>query len=313
MTIEIRPLAESDLPAADRIFRLAFGTFLGLPDPMSFAGDADFIGTRWRAAPDAALGAYRDGVLVGSNFAANWGSFGLFGPLTVDPHCEGQGIAQHLLSATMALFAQWGTTHAALFTFPQSAKHLALYQKFGFWPQQLTPVMAKPVAAGTPGPGWTSYASLAPDARTRARAACRALTDAIHPGLDLAREIQAVAAQQIGDTVLLDDGGGLAAFAICHLGGGSEAGSGAAFVKFGAAQPGRDAAGALDRLLAACEALAADRGLGQLIAGVNTARHDAYRLLIERGFKSFLVGVAMQRPNAHAFNRADCFVIDDWR
>jgi pimeloyl-ACP methyl ester carboxylesterase len=32
---EIRPLAETDLAAADRIFRLAFGTFVGLPDPLA--------------------------------------------------------------------------------------------------------------------------------------------------------------------------------------------------------------------------------------------------------------------------------------
>jgi hypothetical protein len=34
--ITIRLLRESDLPVADRILRLAFGTFLGLPDPLKF-------------------------------------------------------------------------------------------------------------------------------------------------------------------------------------------------------------------------------------------------------------------------------------
>lgn len=36
----VRPLEERDLPEADRIMRLAFGTFLGLPDPSGFMGDA---------------------------------------------------------------------------------------------------------------------------------------------------------------------------------------------------------------------------------------------------------------------------------
>jgi hypothetical protein len=66
-------------------------------------------------------------------------------------------------------------------------------------------------------------------------------------------------------------------------------------------------------LLAACEALASVRGIEQLVAGVNTARHDAYRMMLERGFRTFLEGVAMQRPNAPGYNRPDCFVIDDWR
>jgi len=75
MNIEIRSLAPHDLPEADRIFRLAFGTFLGLPEPLGFMGDADLVGTRWRAAPAASLGAYVDGnMLVGSNLMANWGS-----------------------------------------------------------------------------------------------------------------------------------------------------------------------------------------------------------------------------------------------
>jgi hypothetical protein len=34
--IVVRTLREADLPAADRIFRLAFGTFLGLPTRSSF-------------------------------------------------------------------------------------------------------------------------------------------------------------------------------------------------------------------------------------------------------------------------------------
>jgi len=33
LDVTIRPLQEGDLPAADRSFRMAFGTFLGLPDP----------------------------------------------------------------------------------------------------------------------------------------------------------------------------------------------------------------------------------------------------------------------------------------
>jgi hypothetical protein len=72
MKVEIRALAEEDLDEADRLFRLAFGTFLGMPDPSTFMGDADLVRTRWRAAPEGALGAYADGALAGSNFAARW-------------------------------------------------------------------------------------------------------------------------------------------------------------------------------------------------------------------------------------------------
>ena len=38
--VTVRPLQEADLGEADRIMRVAFGTFVGLPDPGTFMGDA---------------------------------------------------------------------------------------------------------------------------------------------------------------------------------------------------------------------------------------------------------------------------------
>jgi GNAT superfamily N-acetyltransferase len=313
MDVAIRPLDQQDLPEADRIFRLAFGTFFGLPDPMSFGGDAEFVKTRWRADPTATLGAYIENALVGSNFAANWGSFGFFGPLTVRPDLWDHGVAQRLLAATMRLFELWGTRQAGLFTVPQSPKHIALYQKFGFWPQYLTPLMGKPIEHATTGGRWSTYAEVPLDTRDTCLANCRAITDAVYPGLDVQREIQAVAEQALGETILIHHDGELVAFAICHVGGRSEASTGTVYVKFGAARPGQGAALYFDQLLSAAEALAAARGNTNLIAGVNAARHDAYRIMIERGFRTFTEGVAMQRPNEPGYNRPDCFVIDDWR
>ena len=69
MTTAVRPLLETDLDAADRIMRLAFGTFIGLPDPMKFMGDADMVRTRWRADPSAAFAAVVDREVAASNFA----------------------------------------------------------------------------------------------------------------------------------------------------------------------------------------------------------------------------------------------------
>jgi GNAT superfamily N-acetyltransferase len=311
--VDIRPLRDSDLPEADRIFRLAFGTFLGLPDPLAFGGDSDYVATRWHAAPDAALGAYVDDTLVGSNFATRWGSFGFFGPLTVHPGHWDKGIARRLLAATMASFEQWNIRHIGLFTFPHSTKHVGLYQRYGFWPQQLTPVMAKAVDAAADAGSWQRFSRLDDASRATALAACRALADAIHPGLDLAHEIEAAAAQRIGDTALVHDGAELVAFAVCHLGKGSEAGTGATYIKFGAARPGPRVDEHFGRLLSTCEAFAHANDTERLVAGVNTSRHDAYRLMLGRGFKPMMQGVAMQLGNAPGHNRPDCFVIDDWR
>src|SRR5579871_111411 len=128
--LTIRSLREEDFPAADRIIRLAFGTFLGLPDPMKFMGDADYVRTRWQVDPSAVFGAELSGELVGTSFVSRWGSFGFFGPLTIHPDLWDRGIAQKLLTPTMDLFDAWGVTHMGLFTFASSAKHINLYQKF---------------------------------------------------------------------------------------------------------------------------------------------------------------------------------------
>jgi GNAT superfamily N-acetyltransferase len=314
MDIRIRNLESVDLADADRIFRLAFGTFLGLPHPTAFGGDADYVHSRWRAAPAATLGAFVDGELVGSNFVTRRGSFGFFGPLTVHPDFWGRGIAQRLLEQTMPLFTSHGVTQAALFTFPQSTQHVALYQKFGFWPGHLTLLLEKVVpAAVLPAEGSLLAREPGPK-RERAIAACRELTASTYPGLDVTDEIDAVATQRLGETVLIaEDDGELAGFAVCHLGPGSEAGSGAAYLKFAIARPGPGAEARLERVLAAGEALAAARGLGRVVAGVNTARRAACRILLARGYRSMLQGVAMQRGADAGYDRPDCFVLDDLR
>lgn len=310
MNITVRPLSETDRPEATRIFRLAFGTFLGLPDSVPFMGDADLIGTRLRGYPDCSLAAEVDGRLVGSNFVTGWGSVGFFGPLSILPEFWNAGVASALLEATMDVFPRLQTKHAGLFTFPQSSKHLHLYQKFGFWPGDLTPILAKPISPQPSSAPLATFAQLSPTEQTATLAACRDLTSSIHDGLDLSPEINSVASQGLGDTVLRLNGSRVTAFAICHTGPGTEAGSGRCYVKFAAASSAED----FEHLLGACGTFAAARGAHTLEAGVNVGRHQAYRMLLAQGFRfGDLVGVAMHRHNDPAYNHADALVIDDWR
>ncbi len=55
--VVVRPLAENELAQADQMVRVAFGTFLGMPDPSAFMGDANYAHTRWKADPTAVLAA----------------------------------------------------------------------------------------------------------------------------------------------------------------------------------------------------------------------------------------------------------------
>lgn len=314
LDISVHPLTESDLDAADHIFRLAFGTFIGLPDPTAFAGDVDYVRTRWRADPSAGFGAYLDGLLVGSNFASRWGSVGFFGPLTIRPDLWDKGIAKQLMAPIMSCFEKSGTRHTGLFTFPHSQKHIGLYQRFGFWPRFLTPIMSKPIEPSNRDRSqWTRLSDVPEGEREQRLAAAREVTGMIFEGLDLSSEIRSVAEQRLGDTVLLWRETELRGLAVCHCGARTEAGSGSCYVKFGAARPGRTAAEDFDRLLSACEAFAAESGASRLAAGVNTARHEAYARMLERGFRTDMLGVAMQRPNEPGYNRSGVYVLDDWR
>ena len=213
----------------------------------------------------------------------------------------------------MPQFDAWGVRHVGLFTFPQSTKHVGLYQKFGFMPRHLTVVMAKTVNPLITESSWSLLSHQSGPARTGQILACRMLAGLLYPELDLGAEIEALTAQRLGEVVLIHEGSELAAFAVCHTGAGSEAGSGTVYIKFAAAKPGPEAPVRLTRLLAACESLAAARGLGQVMAGVNTSREHAYRLLLDEGFLAVMNGVAMHRGADTGYNRQDCFALDDWR
>ena len=69
--IIVRRLTENDISTAERIYRLAFGNFVGLHDPIQFSGDADPIRTRFRADPSAALAAEMNGELVDKRYYIN--------------------------------------------------------------------------------------------------------------------------------------------------------------------------------------------------------------------------------------------------
>jgi GNAT superfamily N-acetyltransferase len=314
--VTVRPLIETDLPEADRICRLAFGTFLNLPDPMRFMGDSDRAFTRWKADSSAAFVAESEGKLIGSNFATNWGSFGFFGPLTIHPNFWDRGVAQQLLVPTMELFRRWGCRHLGLYTFAQSPKHMSLYQKCGFWPRDLVATIAKDVGEGSGklDSGVSRFSKEQPDNRNALLAACRELTGSIFEGLDVSREIRAVDEQKLGDTVLVWDDAKVAGFAVCHTGPGTEAGSGACYMKFAAVRPDPYVSRNFMRLLEACETFGRECGAAKVRAGVNVARREAFREIYARGYRTEFQGLAMETGDSSSgYNRAGVYVLDDWR
>jgi predicted N-acetyltransferase YhbS len=224
--IAVRPMAAGDLAEAARIYRLAFGTFLAAPDPAQFRLDIRTLETRFTTDPGAAFVAERDGRLLGSVMAMDWGSQFVVGPLTVDPAAWGQGVARLLTTAVLDLAEQRKPALVSLFTHPASPTHLRLYESFGFAAMFLTPVMSKPAGDASMSPAPRLFSALSPAERAAALDLSRGLTDASFPGLDLRREIQSVDTQHLGETILLEDAGAFTGFALCHIGAGTEAGEG---------------------------------------------------------------------------------------
>src|SRR5262249_2531542 len=120
---------------------------------------------------------------------------------------------------------------------------------------------------------------------------CKKITNAIFDGLDVETEIRSVDHQKLGDTVLVTDRDGVAAFAGCHAGRGTEAGSGVCYVKFAAVRPDSGAAAAFEALLDGVESYARALGVAKITAGVNLSRREAFQALRARGFRTEMQGV----------------------
>ncbi len=308
----IRKMTEADLPSCYRVHRMAFGTEFGLPDPMTFRGDSDVVGVRFGMYPEGCLVAEEDGEVIAFGISSRWGSVGLLGPICVHPTHWNRGIARQLTKHCVDLFDEWGCSASGLLTNPTSPRHLRLYQTFGYWPRYLTVVLARETdKAGTP----VTAEDLARTERSRDTVIgdIRALSSEAYPGLDMTTEINAVVDRKLGSVLFTYDGETLSDFAICHSGAGSEGMSNVLFVKFGLVRPGADARARFDRLIRNCVSHASHMGIARVIMGTNTGRHDAYRALLDHGFRSEFQGVRMHRPMVDMFDTPGAYALDDWR
>jgi hypothetical protein len=173
--------------------------------------------------------------------------------------------------------------------------------------------MFKPVEQVNNELQWSRFSEVPESERESTLRDCSQMTDTIYEGLDVTDEIRSVYTQNLGDTVLLRENGKLTGLAVCHCGAGTEAGSETCYIKFGAVRSGINAAQHFDDLLQACEKMAAEKGLLKIVAGVNTARREAYQHMLNSGFRTVLQGVAMERSTEAGYNRPGIYLIDDWR
>lgn len=308
--VEISLLQERELPEAEKLLRLSFGTFLGLTEPMNFSNGATYT-NRWYKDPQAVFAAKLDSKLVGFSMVANWGSCGGFGPIVVHPDYWDQGIGYQLMKTSWSKFEQWGTQQIIFCTHANSPKHIHLYVKVGAEPRFLIALFRKAISATQekPVPKAKRYSQLSPQEQENSLKAAYQLTNKIYSGLDWRSEILLLQKLSMGDSLFIWEDAELIGFAICHYGAGSEAAADNCYVKLAAAK----SALAFEQIIDECETLTQILALSSLVAGVDTACIDAYRRMLAKEFQLKSLSISMHQPNEPGYSRPDVYVIEDRR
>lgn len=309
MNIDISLLQESELPEAEQLLNLSFGTFLGLTEPMDFSKGAKYS-SRWYRDPSSAFAARAEGKLIGFCMLANWGTCAGFGPIVIDPDYWDRGIGSQLITSSWSKFDEWQTQQIIFCTHTNSPKHIYFYGKFGAEPRFLIALCSKTISSIPPKTLQAQrYSQLSTEQQLESLNAVYQLTDNIYEGLDWRSEIVLVQQRSLGDTLLVWNDTELIGFAICHYGVGSEAVRGSCYIKLAAAK----SAQAFEQLVDRCEAFSIILGMSSLVAGVDTACVDAYHRILARKFQLSTLLLSMHKPNQAGYSRPDVYIIEDRR
>ena len=306
--LEVKVLDEREIGEIDRIFREAFSLQVGHPEPETFAPGRSCM-ARLLVEPRGAFGAYISGSLVAVAFATLWGSVGVFGPVAVKPGRWNTGLGRTLLQRAISFFNAGSVSDMVLCTFPDSVKHVSFYYKYGFHPGHLIAMVSRLVPDGPASSDLELYSTHSISRRQEIISECLEITNSVYAGLNLSKEIEVAEKLSIGDTVLLRKNSKLVGFALCHHGPGSETEADVLYIKFAAADTGED----FRMLLEKSSILAQKKNASMIFFGVNTARHEAYEIVLEEGFKMDSLSISMVSPSGPLYNHAGVYVLDDWR
>ena len=173
----------------------------------------------WRYAIDDADGGgmlWRDerGEIAAFNVAHVSGLEGWMGPLAVRPDCQGHGLGKRVVQAGIDFVLARGGRVVGLETMPRTLDNIGFYSALGFVPGRLTLTLSIDAAPSSQAP--LLVGRQRESDRQALTAACGALVARLRPGYDYAREIELTDRLSLGDTLVLERGGEVAGFAICH-------------------------------------------------------------------------------------------------
>jgi ribosomal protein S18 acetylase RimI-like enzyme len=325
--VQIRRVRKGDLSKVRDVIEQTFSDFLerqlGTRPRQPFGG-AQYVHHRWLMEPWGCFVAEEDqSKLVGAALGVTWGSLGLLGPVAVLTNYQNQKIGQQLMQAVQDFFEENKTVLQGCVTYPNSAKHLALYHKFGYRPKALVAIMSRPLerrdgrpSAPRPPKGPLTVRRFSALEETKKKAALgrfHRITNGICRGMDVSKEVEIVDGLALGDTLLLERGRDLVGFAIYHTPGVSEAPQGGLYVKFLAIDPQQKRVEHLEHFILALEELGQELGVQRVILPVYTRYWTAYSALVRGGYQVDITMLRMQRGKQEDYEDSSHLVLDDWR
>jgi GNAT superfamily N-acetyltransferase len=173
----------------------------------------------WRfAIDDAAGGAMlwrgeRDEV-VAFNMCHLSGAEGWMGPLAVVPAFQGHGLGKTVVTEGTDWLRAQGAVVIGLETMPRTVDNIGFYSNLGFVPGHLTITIT--VEAEYAEHRVVQLGRMSEDERSDLVARCGELTRDIAPGYDFSREMNLTHSLGLGDTLVLERGGAVDGFALCH-------------------------------------------------------------------------------------------------
>lgn len=167
--------------------------------------DADGGAMLWRGERDE---------VVAFNMCHLSGTEGWMGPLAVTPALQGHGLGKMVVTEGTGWLEAHGALVIGLETMPRTVDNIGFYSSLGYVPGHLTITIT--IEAEYAEHRITQLGRLSEGERSDLVARCAELTGDIAPGYDFSREINLTHSLGLGDTLVLDRGGTVDGFALCH-------------------------------------------------------------------------------------------------
>jgi GNAT superfamily N-acetyltransferase len=269
----------------------------------------------WRyAIADAGEGAmlWRDESdrIVAFNIAHKSGAEGWMGPLAVRPDRQLSGLGKQIVGAAADWLKGQGVTTLGLETMPRTVDNIGFYSRLGFVPGLLTLTMTHEVPrAQDAEASFELLGALEAGEQAARLAEIGRLVTSFAPGFDFSREIQLTFDFALGNVVSVLDGGRVVGFALCHSAPLAENGTRDELRVLKLAASGSDT---LLAVLEAVAAWAATQNIRRVAVRCQTAYGDAYRALIQCGFRVRWSDLRMTMAGYHEPRPAAGILWSNW-